>query len=626
MSLMNSLNIGYSGLSAAQVGIDVTGHNITNAETEGYSRQRVIQSAATPVTTGAGNVGNGVDVQDISRVFDNYVFDSYRGISGDKEYSDYERQQLEELSSYFPEVDGVGIKSDMADYYDMWQSLADNPDNDAVKTALAQQTQTLTNHIQSTRAQVSDLQMKVNDQLETDINQVNDLAQQLADINKAIDKAESGDMYIASDLRDKRNVLERDLTRLVGAEVNQGNLNSNIEIDSNSNIRTGSYTVSVNGYNIVDGATVHPLKVSKENNPSGFYEISYERQDGVLIPLEEKIDGGRVGAIFDLRGRTVDTTTGMPNDGIIQTTLSDLDAFAKGLIETTNNLYAKAPTQRMDSNSLTIGGDDPLVNSGYNIKEGSFNMVVYDVDGNEVATREVMIDNATSLSGDVGSNSIEGQIKDNKDDNDDNNATNDIDDYIQFGYQTAADGQQILSFSLTEDALADGYTFSIEDNLQDDSFDSGTNFAGAFGLGRYFDGNNAKDIDLNFSLKQNPSEINAGYTSADGDNQLALDMVQQQYEEYTFKTSDTTSQTSTLYSMFDTTVTYVGISTNSAITRNDTVTAQFNATEMEYNSVSKVNTDEEMTNLIKYQNSYGASAKLITTIDQMMKTLLGIKQ
>jgi flagellar hook-associated protein 1 FlgK len=623
---MNSLNIGYSGLSAAQVGIDVTGHNITNAETEGYSRQRVIQSAATPVTTGAGNVGNGVDVQDISRVFDNYVFDSYRGISGDKEYSDYERQQLEELSSYFPEVDGVGIKSDMADYYDMWQSLADNPDNDAVKTALAQQTQTLTNHIQSTRAQVSDLQMKVNDQLETDINQVNDLAQQLADINKAIDKAESGDMYIASDLRDKRNVLERDLTRLVGAEVNQGNLNSNIEIDSNSNIRTGSYTVSVNGYNIVDGATVHPLKVSKENNPSGFYEISYERQDGVLIPLEEKIDGGRVGAIFDLRGRTVDTTTGMPNDGIIQTTLSDLDAFAKGLIETTNNLYAKAPTQRMDSNSLTIGGDDPLVNSGYNIKEGSFNMVVYDVDGNEVATREVMIDNATSLSGDVGSNSIEGQIKDNKDDNDDNNATNDIDDYIQFGYQTAADGQQILSFSLTEDALADGYTFSIEDNLQDDSFDSGTNFAGAFGLGRYFDGNNAKDIDLNFSLKQNPSEINAGYTSADGDNQLALDMVQQQYEEYTFKTSDTTSQTSTLYSMFDTTVTYVGISTNSAITRNDTVTAQFNATEMEYNSVSKVNTDEEMTNLIKYQNSYGASAKLITTIDQMMKTLLGIKQ
>ncbi|HFB53875.1 MAG TPA: hypothetical protein ENJ67_04005, partial [Sulfurimonas autotrophica] len=55
-------------------------------------------------------------------------------------------------------------------------------------------------------------------------------------------------------------------------------------------------------------------------------------------------------------------------------------------------------------------------------------------------------------------------------------------------------------------------------------------------------------------------------------------------------------------------------------------TAQFNSTELEYNSVSKVSIDEEMTNLIKYQTSYGAAAKVITTVDQMMQTLLGIKQ
>jgi len=625
MSLMNSLDVGYSGLAASQIGIDVTGHNISNAETEGYNRQRVVQSAAVPISTSSGNVGNGVQVDDISRVFDNYVFDNYREVSGDKEYSDYERQQLEELSTYFPEVDGVGIKADMAEYYDMWQSFADNPDNDAIKVALAQQTQTLTDHIQETRSQVSDLQMKVNNQLETDINQVNDLAQQLADINKSIDAAESGDMYIASDLRDKRNVLERDLSRLVGAEVNQGDLSANIEIDSNSNIRTGSYTVSVNGYNIVDGSTYHPLKISKEDNPYGFYDLSYERQDGVLIPLEEKVDSGRVGAILDLRGGSVDTTTGLPTDGILQTTLSDLDSFAKGLIESTNNLYAQSPTQKMESNSLTIAEDESLVHSGYNINEGSFDLVMYDVDGNEVATRTIVIDDATSLSGDSGSNSIQGQMTENRDDNGDNNATNDIDDYLQFSYQTAADGEQILSFSLNEDALAKGYSFSINDNLEDESFASGTNFAGAFGLGRFFDGESAKDIDLNFNLKENPTEISAGYTSANGDNQLALDVVQQQFEEYDFKVGDTT-QTSTLYGMFDTTATYVGVTTNSAITRNDTVTAQFNATEMEYFSTSKVSIDEEMTNLIKYQTSYGASAKLITTIDQMMKTLLGIKQ
>jgi flagellar hook-associated protein 1 FlgK len=78
--------------------------------------------------------------------------------------------------------------------------------------------------------------------------------------------------------------------------------------------------------------------------------------------------------------------------------------------------------------------------------------------------------------------------------------------------------------------------------------------------------------------------------------------------------------------MFDVVVTEVGVATNSAKTRNETISTQFNATQMEYFGVSKVSIDEEMTNLIKYQTSYGAAAKVITTIDQMMQTLLGIKQ
>jgi len=78
--------------------------------------------------------------------------------------------------------------------------------------------------------------------------------------------------------------------------------------------------------------------------------------------------------------------------------------------------------------------------------------------------------------------------------------------------------------------------------------------------------------------------------------------------------------------MFDVISTNVGISTNQAILNNQTVTAQFNATELEYSSISKVSIDEELTNLIKYQTAYGAASKIITTIDQMMQTLLGIKQ
>ena len=84
-SIFNSLNIGYSGLSSAQVGINTTGHNIANAENEGYTRQRVVTAAATPISSRPGQVGNGTQVEDIKRVFDNFVFDRYSGVSEDKE-------------------------------------------------------------------------------------------------------------------------------------------------------------------------------------------------------------------------------------------------------------------------------------------------------------------------------------------------------------------------------------------------------------------------------------------------------------------------------------------------------------------------------------------------------------
>jgi len=241
-SIFNSLNIGYSGLNAAQVGINTTGHNISNAESEGYTRQRVVTAAATPIALFPGQVGNGAEVKDIERVFDNFVFDRYNAISSDKEYSDYEKKTLEELSSFFPEIDGVGIKADLAEYYNMWQTFADNPDNASIKVALAKQTETLTQHISQTQTQIKGLQLQVNDQLAVDVNEVNELASQLATLNTTIDTAEAGGQNTANDLRDKRNVLERSLSRLIGAEVNQGQLTANIQVDSNSNIRTGSYT------------------------------------------------------------------------------------------------------------------------------------------------------------------------------------------------------------------------------------------------------------------------------------------------------------------------------------------------------------------------------------------------
>ncbi|MFA5234279.1 MAG: flagellar hook-associated protein FlgK [Sulfurimonas sp.] len=625
-SIFNTLNIGYSGLSAAQVGVDTTSHNITNAESDGYTRQRVVTAAATPIYGAAGNVGNGTEIMDISRIFDNFVYDRYTGISADKEYSDFTKSTLEELSTYFPEIDDVGIKSDLKEYYNMWQTFSDNPDNDAIKVALAKQTETLSASITSTQNKIVSLQESINGQLSVNVKEVNALAEELAGVNKSIEIAEAGGAYTANDLRDKRGSIELRLAELIGAESNIEQITSNSAIDSSSNEGYGSYTLSVNGFNIVDGGSFHPIHISNDNNPNGFYELSYERQDGVLIPMDESIDGGRVGAILDLRGdKRLDDNSGTPSNGVLQQVIDQMDAFTNTLIESTNNLYAASATTKMESNTLNINNTQSLVNSSLNINKGSFDVVMYDIDGNVTARRAINIDSATSMSGAAGSNSIEGQLSAEGDDNSDGNANNDIDDFLQFNWATYPDGDNAVEFIMDPAYAAKGYTFAIEDNLTDGDFSTGSNFAGALGLNRFFDGSNAKDIDLNFKLKENTTDISAGKSPLTGDNKLAMDMIQQQFEVYDFNVGSATYE-STIYGMFDVIATEVGVTTNQAILNNETISAQYNATELEYFSVSKVSIDEELTNLIKYQTAYGAASKIITTVDQMMQTLLGIKQ
>ncbi len=625
-SIFNTLGIGYSGLSAAQTAVSTTSHNISNAESDGYTRQRVVTAAATPIFAAPGNIGNGTQITDISRIFDNFVYDRYTGISSDKEYSDFTKATLETLSTYFPEIDDVGIKFDLKEYYSMWQAFADNPDNDAIKLALAKQAETLANSVISLQDKITTLQSNLNEQIKVNIAEVNSLAQELASINKTIDIAEAGDAYTANDLRDKRNYIELSLSKLIGAESNIDIIESNSRINSSSNEGYGSYTLSINGFNIVDGGSYHPIHISSANNTNGYYELSYERQDGVLISMDETISGGKIGAILDLRGDKMSTdSSGVPTNGALQRVMDQMDAFATTLIESTNNLYASSATTRMESNTINISGIQSVVDSQLNIKEGSFDIVIYDIDGKETARRAVNINQITSMTGVAGSNSIEGQIIAQGDDNADGNANNDIDDFIQFNWATYASGENAVEFIMDSAFAAKGYKFAIEDKLQNDRYDSGSNFAGALGLSRFFDGNSAKNMQLNYELKENPTKIAAGKSPITGDSSLSLNMIQQQFEVYNFNVGNIAYE-STMYGMFDVVATEVGVRTNEAVINNQAITAQFNATELEYSSISKVSIDEELTNLIKYQTSYGAASKIITTIDQMMQTLLGIKQ
>lgn len=622
-SIFNSLYVGYSGLNASQIAIDTTGHNIANAETEGYTRQRVNASAATPVSISPGLRGNGVEVDDIIRIFDSFVYERYTATAQDKEYSDFTRETMETLSTYFPEIEGVGVKADLQEYFNMWQSFADNPDNDAMKVALAEQTKILAQDIHNTYQQVSALQVQMNEQLVVAVNEVNRIGSEIADLNLSIEEAELAHLDNANDLRDERDRLELSMAKLIGSDVFGGRVVSDTSADRNLSERTGHYNIHVEGFNLVDGTTFHPIGIMNTENPEGFYDLYYERQDAVRIPFATEVDGGKIGAILDLRGSILDSETGVPQDGTLQEVLEQLDSFAAGVIESTNNLYARSAAESMQSNIVQIDPHNALENSSLNLQSGTFDIIAYDIDGQESARRTITIDSATVMDdSDINppsgtANSIVGQINIAADDNEDGNSGNDIHSIVSAVF---SDG----TLNIAVNGPYAGYTFSVEDSAEE-GYSSGTNFAGAIGLSRFFDGESAQTIDLNFGLQDDPTDIRAYGAPKGGDNQVALDIVQLQFEEVVF-TRGQESVNDTLYGFYDAIVTSVGSKTNSAIVNNDAVTAQFNAVESEYFSVSKVSIDEELTNLIRYQTSYGASAKVITTIDEMMTTLLGIKQ
>ena len=622
-SIFNGLHIGYSGLTSSQLGINTTGHNISNAETEGYSRQRVVQQSTIPL----GNIipgaqGNGTQVKEIVRIHDEFVFDRYRSEGANKEYWDFSRFTLEELSTYFPEIENVGIKYDMQEYFNLWGDLSINPDNQAIKIALAKQTEVLSGDIKQTRDQIDTLQVTLNDQLKTAADEVNRLAKQISELNAAITTTESIEGQHANDLRDQRGVLEISISKLVDASFFEGSLSSNMPISRDIVEKGGDYTMNIAGFNIVDGKSFHPIVVENDDNPNGFYSLSFERQDRVLIPMDDEIKGGRMGSILDLRGSTFDADGNLSN-GQLQEVINQLDGFAEGLVESTNNLYAQGAQEQMVSDRLELEPNASLIDSSLNMREGTFDVVAYDVDGNEAARRSITIGRSTTMD-DGSTTSIIAQLTAQQDDNGDGNVNNDINSILTSLYPynaTSVTGE--LSLSIDETAFA-GYTFGIEDD-QTNGLASGTNFAGSIGLSKFFDGDSAKNIDLSASLKDDPSLIKANKPPIDGDNQLANDMLQLQFEDVTFEANGVITS-DTLFGYYDSLVTDVGTRTNAAITVDETVTAKYNAILLSYESISKVNIDEEMVNLIKYQTAYGASAKIVTTIDQMLDTLLGLKQ
>jgi len=218
MSIFYGFNIARSGLFASQRALNVAAHNIANANTEGYTRQRLEVSAAKPIDIGNGKlIGTGVKTGNIVQIRDEYLDFKYRGEN--TSYGEWlaRSEALQTIEAIFNEPSTSGIATVLDQFFSSLHSLNDSPESFTVRALVRQRGIALTNTLNHMAEQLKKLQSDIDFEIKTIVDEINGYANQIVNLNRMIFSTEIGG-GIANDLRDQRNLILDKLSQLVNID------------------------------------------------------------------------------------------------------------------------------------------------------------------------------------------------------------------------------------------------------------------------------------------------------------------------------------------------------------------------------------------------------------------------
>ena len=288
------LGIGTSGLLAFQRGLTVTGHNIANAATEGYSRQRVDLNTRTPQFAGNGYLGTGVEVGGVSRIFDQFVENQLRtATSSSAQYAlfhDYAKR----VDSLLANPDS-GLAPGLQRFFAAVQDVATDPTSLPARQVMIAEAESLSDRFGFLFQRLEDQRTLVNGQIETTVSEINSMAQALADLNAGIVGAIGrGGGAPPNDLLDQRDRLVRDLAERI-------NVSTVAQDDGALNVFVG------NGQSLVVGSTASELVAAPLGEDPMQIGVGYAVAGGAVADISRFMTGGRLGALLDLRSSVLDT-------------------------------------------------------------------------------------------------------------------------------------------------------------------------------------------------------------------------------------------------------------------------------------------------------------------------------
>ena len=707
---VNSLmHMGIGALFASQAHIQTTGNNISNVNTEGYSRQVVLQQDRYAIDYIPGQVGQGVETTQVVRQFDKFVESAY--LDRATMQSRYQEQYnlMRNIETIFNEANGVpGIGSSLTAFFDSWNKLNQEPDSQAARLALLETARTLSSQIRTADLTLQKMQEEMNTRIREEVDAANGLIKEIAELNREINAHTITNKNNANRLMDMRDEKVRQLGSILDIRVEnrdagdftvttgsgqplvqqdipfslqflppqvENNLVHNSQykgtvafdgtdgyeytidvtkagrVDTTGAVPpppgTAEYRVSLDGGKtwVMDETTgqpkifyatdeAHSTRVNKLD--ISFTDLGHELSKGdtfVVSPKSDvywisptagplnissqtykdgsentlRITGGSLGAYLDIR------------DNKITQYRDKLAELADTLTWEVNRIHSQgAGLTPMHSvlGTYSVGRTDiPLgsLTSGFHwaerLQSGNVTFAIYDPDTGEPLE-------IPGIGGTQGFNIFSPENFDPA-----KHSLEDVVNAINTGPASAYMQASIVNGKLQVAGLEKSpgkvWGFGVTNDT--------SGLLAGLGINTFFSGDTPASMGIREELVANENLINAGRINGAAEGNNGDNITAAEIAALAKKLVRIGGKQQTMTDFYAATVTTVGAHTQSTGFEYATETAMTNELKARKDEISGVSLDEEMTNLIKFQASYKAAAKLVTTADEMIQTLLSLK-
>jgi len=565
MSLLGSLQIAKNSLFANQVGLQVTGNNISNANTPGYIRQRAVLTPAPTQLVGGLPLGLGVRVDGIVQQADRFLADRLRGANSDLAGSEAEEQTYVQLEALIGELTDTDLSTSFSNFFNSINDILNQPEDLAVRNLAVLQGETVTQDLKRLDDRVRQLRGNVNDEITSSAADINRLLKEIAELNVNIVQTEGGTATAseAVGLRDQRELALTELAKIV-------NIRASEQPD-------GSVTVFAGGDFLVFQGEYRAVNVAFESD-RGLSQgtINLEATDAPLAA-----SSGRLAGLYSAR------------DEILGGFLDGLDDLSRTLIFEFNKLHSSGQglTGLTDVRSdFAVGDNDDALDQTslpFTPVNGSFQVQVFNTRTELTETSDVF----------VRLNGLE-------------------DDTTLTDLVSNLDTIDGISAVITPDRRLS--ITSDSPNIQFGFANDTSGVLAALGVNTFFAGTGTRDLGITDLVRDDPSKVAASQGGIGHDTENALRLA-------TFGETPLDSQDGdTLSQQYEAIV--AGVTQSSSVTK--AVSEGFRVfqrtLEGQQLGLSGVSIDEEAVNMLGYQRAYQASARMIATLSDLLNTLINL--